>query len=127
MRDYWTDFRGRKWPIVKSRRRLKFKYASHAALRAHVFHRDRFCCVRCGVAAINVPDEYDGSKTLSTSAMGRGGFPVDLALDHLKTLKAGGRNTVENLQALCETCNRKKQPEDRAAVDSRRDVAVTSA
>lgn len=118
MRDYsntWTDYKGQVWPVVKSVRRLKFKYPAHAALRAHVFHRDGYRCARCGLAASHVPEGYDGSDALPTTEI-RGGFPVLLVADHALTLRAGGKSVVENLQTLCETCNRRKQREDRAAI-----------
>lgn len=119
MRDYgetWTDFAGRVWPVIASARRLKFKNPAHAAARAHVYHRDGYRCVRCGVAAINVPRDYTGRMTLETSALCRDGVNrVLLVLDHAVTLKAGGKNRVENLQTMCETCNLQKQPEDLAA------------
>lgn len=35
-----------------------------------------------------------------------------LVLDHVLTLKAGGRSVIENLQTLCETCNKRKQRTD---------------
>lgn len=111
----WTDFAGRAWPIVRSRSRLNFKYPAHAALRAHVFHRDGFRCVRCGVSAVNVPAHYDGRYALDTSAVDGGGWTVPLILDHILTLPAGGRSVIENLQALCELCNKSKQREDIAA------------
>lgn len=117
-RDYsqvWTDYWGQVWPVVQSSRRLKFKYPAHAALRAHVFHRDGYQCVRCRVSAAHIPEGYDGADALPTTAA-RGGYPVLLVADHVLTLKAGGRSVVENLQTLCETCNRRKQKEDRAAI-----------
>ncbi|MBY0243168.1 MAG: HNH endonuclease [Burkholderiaceae bacterium] len=121
MRDYskltadtWTDHTGRTWPVIQSKRRLKFKYPAHAALRAYVFHRDGYKCVRCGAAAIAVPDCYDGSHTLRTNTF-VGEYHDILIVDHMLTLKAGGRNVVENFQTLCETCNKRKQREDKAA------------
>ena len=115
MREYaetWTDHLGRVWPVVQSCRRLKFKYPAHAALRVHVFHRDGFKCCRCPAHAIDVPAEWDGRDALSTNVRGNCGFPVLLVLDHIRTLRAGGRSTVQNLQTLCETCNRRKLHED---------------
>jgi 5-methylcytosine-specific restriction endonuclease McrA len=111
----WTDFAGRVWPVITSQRRLKFKYPAHAALRAHVFRRDGFKCARCDACAINVPVDYDGRHALSTNTKVSSGYPDALILDHILTLPAGGRNVVENFQALCETCNRRKQKEDKEA------------
>lgn len=115
MRETWTDYMGKTWVAPSSVRRLQFKKPSHAALRAHVFHRDGYQCVRCGAAAINVPLSYDGRYTLWTNTRVRSSGPDLLVIDHVLTLKAGGRNCIENFQTLCETCNRRKQPEDKAA------------
>lgn len=123
MRDYgkfsketWIDFEGLVWPVIQSPRRLKFKYPAHAALRRHVFHRDAFMCNRCGAIAINIPENYDGRNALSTNTFVSSGYRDTLILDHVLTLKAGGRSVIENLQSLCETCNKKKSKQDRADV-----------
>lgn len=110
----WTDYLGRVWPVVQSSRRLKFKYPAHAALRAHVFHRDGYQCCRCSARAAFIPAGWDGRDALATSTPSNYGFFVLLVLDHIRTLRAGGRSAVENLQTLCETCNRKKLREDLA-------------
>jgi 5-methylcytosine-specific restriction endonuclease McrA len=120
----WTDFEGSSWPVVTSTRRLKFKYPAHAALRRHVYRRDAFTCVRCGVCALFVPLGYDGRETLYTTSILRSGYNDVLVLDHILTLQAGGTSAVENLQTLCETCNKSKQREDKeAAASFRREVA----
>lgn len=116
----WTDWEGRSWPVVQSRRRLNFKYPAHAALRAHVFRRDNFSCRRCGAMAIDVPSDYDGRVALFTNTFVkykklRRCYPDVLIVDHVLTLAAGGRSHIDNLQSLCETCNKKKLPEDLAA------------
>ncbi len=127
MRDYgkhgetWTDFRGFQWPLIESVRRLKFKYPAHAALRAHIFHRDGFKCVRCPAKAAVVPEAYDGHSTLHTDTQVSNGFQDMLVLDHILTLKAGGRNEIANFQTLCETCNKSKQREDIAATRKHRE------
>lgn len=118
MRDYsktWTDYQDRVWPVVQSARRLKFKYPAHAALRAHVFHRDGYRCIRCSAEAIAVPANYDGSETLATGVVSNGRRVV-LVADHILTLAAGGRSVIENMQTLCDICNRRKQSEDRVAI-----------
>lgn len=119
----WIDWRGQAWREVTSPRRLKFKYPAHAALRAHVFRRDGFCCVRCGASAVDVPIDYDGRNTLSTNTRLSSGFSDMLILDHILTLKAGGRSVILNLQTLCETCNKRKQTEDIAAATQYREAA----
>lgn len=115
---WWTDAWGQEWPVVRSPRALKFKIPCHAALRRHVFHRDGYACRHCGAKAIDVPENYSGRFTLNTNTFvcGREGWNDVLILDHIVTRKAGGQNIVENLQTLCETCNRRKgSAEDRAA------------
>lgn len=43
------------------------------------------------------------------------GFRDILVVDHVLTMKAGGLNYIENFQTLCETCNKRKSREDKAA------------
>lgn len=112
----WIDHLGRSWPIIQSLRRLKFKYPAHAALRAYVFNRDGYKCKRCEAMAVGVNGNYDGSEALNTDTFLKNGYRDVLVVDHIRTLKAGGLNVVENLQALCETCNKRKQIEDKSAV-----------
>lgn len=111
----WTDYAGKQWPVIVSNRRLKFGYPAHAALRAHVFRRDGYKCVRCSVAAIEIPVNYCGRRALFTDSRVKSGYRDVLVLDHILTLRAGGTNTVDNFQALCETCNKRKQSEDKLA------------
>lgn len=74
-----------------------------------------FKCARCTAVAVNVPANYSGRSALSTNTRIKSGGLDVLVLDHILTRKAGGLNVVENLQALCETCNKKKQKDDIAA------------
>lgn len=106
---FWTDAWGRQWAVVRSPYALKFKIPCHAALRRHVFYCDGYMCRHCGAKAIDIPENYDGRLTLQTDTFVRGtGWRDVLILDHIVTRKAGGLNAVENLQTLCETCNRRK-------------------
>lgn len=120
MRDTWTDYLGRTWVVPSSTRRLQFRNAGHAALRAHVFHRDGYQCRRCPASAVDVPKQYDGRYTLWTNTTVSSGWKDVLVVDHVLTLKAGGLNRLENFQTLCETCNRRKQREDKAATAAAR-------
>lgn len=113
---FWTDYLGRVWKVVDSSRRLKFKYPAHAALRVHVFHRDGYKCCRCSTYAVEIPAGYDGRDALFTNTFVSSGYRDMLVLDHILTLRAGGRSVIENLQTLCETCNKRKLREDRAAI-----------
>lgn len=114
---FWIDAWGRQWAVVQSPFALKFKIPCHAALRRHIFHCDNYTCRHCGAKAIDIPENYDGRLTLQTDTFVRGsGWNDVLILDHIITRKAGGRNIVENLQTLCETCNRRKiHKEDKEA------------
>ena len=71
----------------------------------------------------------DGRHTLSTNTKVRARKSYHvwsdlLIVDHVLTLKAGGRNHPSNLQALCETCNKKKQVEDRLATAQARGMGI---
>ena len=52
-------------------------------IRRAVFNRDGGCCVECGAT-------------------------FDIQYDHIIPVARGGATTVENLQILCSTCNRRK-------------------
>lgn len=123
MREQWTDFEGKCWPLITSTRRLKFKYPAHAALRRHIFTRDNFTCARCEAHGVEIPANYDGRNTLFTNTFLTSGYRDVLVLDHKLTLRAGGKNHLDNFQTLCETCNRRKQKEDKAAIAAYRKVA----
>ncbi len=107
MRESWTDESGTTRPCPPSGKRLNFRYPGHAALRAFVFRRDRFACIRCGYRPASVPVDYDGRYTL--------GEPVsatetrqELQLDHKTPRFYEGANHPENLQTLCFQCNAAK-------------------
>lgn len=84
------------------------RYPSHARLRAAVFARDKFSCVRCGASPQSVPVDYDGRKTLYTERRCRSGYRACLHVDHKLALCNGGTNDFGNLQTLCECCNAAK-------------------
>lgn len=125
MRDYgqiqcWTNSLGQTRPVVSSRYQLNFRCPSHSELRKFVFHRDNFSCLLCGAKAVNIPIKYDGRKCLETdtfvkSKKSNRSWPDILVVDHIVTRRAGGTNHPNNLQTLCETCNKRKQKEDKAA------------
>lgn len=106
---------GRVWPVTASRRALKFDIPCHAALRREVFRRDGFKCRRCSAKAAAVPQDYSGRYTIWTDTKTGAGRSDALIVDHIVTRPAGGENALNNLQTLCETCNRRKQKEDKAA------------
>lgn len=109
----WTDHTGRTWTVPASKNRLKFHNPSHAALRVFVFQRDAYRCRRCPAKAIDVPANFTGRYTLWTDTKTSTGFRDVLIVDHVLTQAAGGLHHPDNLQTLCETCNRRKQKEDK--------------
>lgn len=88
---------------------LIFKRKADAAIRAHVFRRDAFCCVHCGWRPDNIPANYDGRYTV----LGSVNDSRMLQIDHVIPLSRGGTNAISNLQTLCCSCNASKC--DRAA------------
>lgn len=108
----WTDAWNVEWHQTTSNRRLKFKIPCHAAIRKHVFFVDGYKCQRCDAKAVDIPEHYDGRYTLKTDTKTSTGYWDCLVVDHVLTLKAGGKNEVSNMQTLCETCNKKKMKED---------------
>lgn len=98
----WTDYNGKTWRTVTPRHRLRFQQVGPSTLRVTVFMRDAFRCRKCGERAINIPVNYDGRYALSTEH-GR-----CLLLDHVVSLRNGGSNHPDNLQAYCDRCNRAK-------------------
>lgn len=92
------------------RTRFKFwKIPSHARLRLEIFKRDNFQCVRCGATALNIPSDYNGSKSLQCQKSKTGKSQNNiLVIDHILSLANGGDNSPENLQTLCDSCNAKK-------------------
>lgn len=78
---------------------IKWKIRRNQLLRRDVFRRDHFRCVVCGFRPKRVPNasKYDGS----TGVWG-------LEMDHIVPKSRGGEASHENLQTLCETCNRRK-------------------
>ena len=55
-------------------------------VRIGIFRRDGYCCKHCG-------EQFSRRQ---------------LELDHIKPISTGGDDSIENLQTLCRTCNRKK-------------------
>lgn len=112
---FWRDHLGREWRIPSTPGPLSFRNPSHAALRAFVFQRDAFQCRECGAKALKVPHLYDGRYGITVDTMTGGKNPTNdvLVVDHVLTRRAGGNHHPENLQTLCETCNKRKIVKDR--------------
>lgn len=81
------------------RRAQKPSKATFLRLRRLVYERDRFTCQRCGYVPTKeqIHRHYDLGWNASL-----------LQLDHIVPYAAGGDFVEDNLQALCEPCNRTK-------------------
>ena len=67
--------------------------------------RDDFTCQLCGVMPDEMPIDYDGKWAITVS--------MDiLIVDHIVSRRSGGDHNPDNLQCLCETCNKKKIKQD---------------
>ncbi|MGB3443857.1 MAG: HNH endonuclease [Actinophytocola sp.] len=80
-----------------------------ARIRLAVYGRDWFACVTCGWSP-DVPDGYDGRYALGEDYVdnrGRARCRL-LELDHIIPHLHGGLFAVDNLQALCNSCNARK-------------------
>lgn len=95
----YIDHEGIKQRVPTIRGRLKFRISSHARLRVFVFTRDGFTCQACGVAANEIPANYDGSSAVSLPS-GR-----CLVMDHIEARRNGGLHHPFNLRTSCEQCN----------------------
>lgn len=100
----------------KAARRLNFRLKCDRSLRAQVFRRDGFRCTRCGACCAEQTEGYDGGRALKTSTtVCNGKFKDILVVDHVVPRRFGGSNDLSNLQTLCETCNKRKQRDERRA------------
>lgn len=90
-------------PLRDRAPRLKFKGLAHRELRRIVMTAQNFTCQHCGYrpADDRIPRDYDGRRTV-------GGHSRELQIDHVLPRARGGTNTLENLQILCDICNRIK-------------------
>jgi 5-methylcytosine-specific restriction endonuclease McrA len=99
----WTDHNGETHRTPSPRlTRLDFKVGLHARLRAFVFRRDGFVCQECGLAAFEVPLNYDGVRTLFVPGA------ICLEMDHVLSQRNGGTHHPTNLRTLCNSCNARK-------------------
>lgn len=79
-----------------ARKKIKHHY------RIFIYKRDNFSCIKCGIIAKNIPEQYNGKNTLLCDD-GRW-----LELDHIIPLSKKGLDNINNLQTLCNICNCKK-------------------
>jgi 5-methylcytosine-specific restriction endonuclease McrA len=87
--------------------KVKCDTARGRRLRAAVHQRDDFTCQDCGWRPLQeqIPASYDGRFAIGTWRI-----PADreLHLDHVYPRALGGEPVLDNLQTLCEPCNRTK-------------------
>lgn len=76
-----------------------------ARIRKAVYERAGYRCIHCGWHPAEVPENYDGLHVLAEIT---GGHLRSLDLDHILPFKHVGKFTLENLQALCNSCNSRK-------------------
>lgn len=79
-------------------------------LRLTVYKQSNFRCLRCGWAP-PVPRDYDGRYALWGEGISpRTGKQIVriLEIDHVVSFVNGGRYRIQNLQALCNSCNASK-------------------
>src|SRR3954467_6442477 len=107
MRTHWVDSKGKKWRVPAHGKRLQFSNLGPATLRAFVFDRDGYKCLRCGWMPEHVPTPYDGHYTLT--GPDAGGKRRELQLDHVTPISRGGDNHPDNFQTLCFGCNAAKR------------------
>lgn len=77
--------------------------------RLAVYRRDGYACKTCGWKP-EVPKGYDGQYALGETYRkpnGKVGVRI-LELDHIWPYLLGGEFEVDNLQALCNSCNARK-------------------
>jgi hypothetical protein len=85
-------------PQIRKLNSGKIEYASEdlrtipLKIRIKVLERDRFCCVFCG-------------RSPATD------IGVRLHIDHKMPFSKSGKSTIDNLQTLCQDCNRGKSDE----------------
>jgi len=76
-------------------------------LRNEILERNGYTCQRCGSGAGD-PDPFNSGRK------------VRLHVDHIKPISQGGKDTKDNLRALCSACNQGKsnvQPPSETALN----------
>jgi hypothetical protein len=87
-----ADLKPGQYVLETTTRLPAFRRGISKELRARVLERNGSTCQMCGVAAGD-PDPRGGPRT------------VRLTIGHIVDKSKGGRDVLENLRALCTTCN----------------------
>lgn len=76
---------------------MKTKNKKH---RHFIYSKYKFICFYCK-RKFKKPNDWDCKSAIHDGEM-------FLELDHIIPLSKGGKDTIENKQALCQSCNNKK-------------------
>src|SRR5439155_19069185 len=87
-----TDLKPGEYLLETAERVPAFRRGISKELRALVLERNGYTCQMCGVAAGD-PDPLGGPRT------------VRLTIGHILDKSKGGTDKLENLRAVCTTCN----------------------
>jgi 5-methylcytosine-specific restriction endonuclease McrA len=100
-RDFWIDDRGLAHRVLRTKN-PRGRWPSVVALQRFVFIRDEFTCQLCAARPRRLPKLYDGKKSVFVvSPRGQ----TYLVVDHVVSMRNGGRSHPDNCQALCARCN----------------------
>jgi hypothetical protein len=94
-------------------RAVEARSAIPRKLRNQVLDRDGYTCQKCGLGAGDV-DPYNSGRR------------VKLQIDHILPSAQGGNTEIDNLRALCSTCNEGQQNIQPASETAKNILARTS-
>ncbi len=85
------------------------EYVKVMSLRLRTF-KNSLVCVRCGLVGSHFWAERNGSEKyhINLYSINKDGEDVLMTKDHILPRSRGGADIIENMQTMCENCNRKK-------------------